>query len=169
MRRVPSLMDYISNLNQNPVENLIQLTLDQAKARGQPIKELEREPQRVKDGVSRVRRLAESRPLPPTVPPSPLRFIFVAYLGAGKPNSYFRKLIYMAYLLGSASPKPNSIKGLKRVAEALKSRKKGWEEPVEEAMLAFKAAGPNFPEDKDIIKMVHGEMDRLGIEANGRR
>ena len=47
----------------------------------------------------------------------------------------------------------------------MKSRKKGWEEPVEEAIVrAFKAAGPNLPEDKDIIKMVHGEMDRLGIE-----
>ena len=44
-------------------------------------------------------------------------------------------------------------------------RKKGWEEPVEKAIArAFAAANPNLPKDKDIIKMVHDEMDRLGIK-----
>ena len=47
----------------------------------------------------------------------------------------------------------------------MKVRKKGWEEPVEKAIArAFKVASPNLPEDKDIIRMVHDEMKKLGIE-----
>jgi hypothetical protein len=120
MRRVPSLMYYISNLDQSPVENLIQLTLDQAKARGQPPKELEREHSQLRTAYRVFEDLLKTGHY---LRQSPNPFASSSWLfGSGETELYFRKLIYMAYLLGSASPEPNSIKGLKRVAEALKTR-----------------------------------------------
>lgn len=163
MRRVPSLMHYKSNLDQSPVENLIQLTLDQAKARGQSPKELERDHSRLRT----VYRLFEDfLKAGYHLRRSPSPFNSSSWLfGNGETELYFRELIYTAYLLGSASPEPNSIKGLKRVAEALKTRKKEWEEALDEAIaLAFKAAAPVFPKDKDIIRAVEAEMKSQGYE-----
>jgi hypothetical protein len=165
MRRVPSHMSVVRKLDQNAVEILIQLTLDQAKARGHPISDLEGyyDDLRViyRDFEESLRRImASGSPSHPT-------FSFWL-LGDREIDRDFRNLIFLAYLLGSSSPDPYTKKGFvewKRTAKAIKARKKGWEEPVEEVIArAFEAAGPNFPEDKDIFKMVHDEMDRRGIK-----
>ncbi len=164
MRRVPSLTHYISNLFQSPVENLIQLTLDQAKARGQSPKELEKDHSRLRtayrlfDDYLEAGYRARLNPAPFTSPS--------ALFGNGETELYFRELIYTAYLLGSASPEPNRIKGLKRVDKALKKRKKGWEEALDEAIaLTFKAAAPVFPKDKEIIRTVEAEMKSQGYKT----
>jgi hypothetical protein len=163
MRRVPNCMNAICNLDRNTVENLIQLTLDQAKARGQPIKDLEGYHSDLRTEYrefeeSLYQAVASGKPSPHALPSRCL-------LGSWEIEVLFRQLIFSAYLLGSSSPDPGRRGGRKRIAKAMESRKKGWEEPVEKAIAeAFKAARPNFPEDKEIIKMVHHEMERLGIE-----
>jgi hypothetical protein len=154
-------MDDIRNLNQNAVESLIQLTLNQAKARGHPISDLEgyHSDLRViyRDFEDSLRRtIASAGPFPSWL------------LGDRIIDRDFRRLIFLAYLLGSSSPDPTTKKGFaewKRTTKAMEARKKGWEEPVEKAIAqVFEAARPNFPDDKDIIKMVHDEMDRRGIK-----
>jgi hypothetical protein len=164
MRQVPNCMSAISNLDQNTVENLIQLTLAQAKARGQPIKDLEKRHSELRTKYREFEELLHRAITSGSIPsPSPYFSSSSFLLGSCGIELLFRQLIFLTYQLGSSSPEPG--RGRKRTAEAMKIRKKGWEEPVEDAIArAFKAAGPNLPEDKDIIKMVHDEMDRLGIE-----
>ena len=163
MRQVPNCMGAICNMDQNTVENLIQLTLAQAKARGQPIKDLEERHSELRTKYREFEELLHQAITSGSIP-SPSSYFSWSLLGSTEIELLFRQLIFLTYQLGSASPDPGQ-RDRKRTAKAMKSRKKGWEEPVEEAIArAFKAAGPNLPEDKDIIKMVHGEMDRLGIE-----
>jgi hypothetical protein len=160
-RKVPSFMNYVlTSLDQNPVDSLIQLTLDQAKSRGQKISDLEgyhhdlgKNYRDFEDSLQKA--IASSDPS--------LYASSTPLLGSWEIETPFRMLVWLVYLLGSSSPEPS--KGIKRIRKAMEARKKGWEEPVEKAIAgAFAAASPNLPEDKDIIKMVHDEMDRLGIK-----
>jgi hypothetical protein len=171
MRRVPNCLSAITNLDQNTVENLIQLTLAQAKARGQPIKDLEeRHHSGLRTTYREFEELLQQAITSGSIPSPSSAFSSSSLLGSFEIEVLFRQLIFSVYLLGSSSPDPAHRDGRKRTAKAMKIRKKGWEEPVEKAIAqAFKMASPNLPEDKDIIKVVHAEMDRLGIKLALRK
>jgi hypothetical protein len=163
MRRVPSYMGYISNSARRDmggiVEDLIELTSDQAKARRLPVDDLERYHGDLYRYYSEfndlLHHIGEHHQLDPDTAETLRLNVECAILEA--------------YLLGSASPDPRCRDGQKRIAKALAARKKGWEEPVEKAIVqAFKAASPIIPKDKEIIRAVREEMKKQGIKISDK-
>jgi hypothetical protein len=157
-RQVPSAIYYLDNVKRKRgvVENLLQCTVDQAKARGLPTRDLERQHTQLREVNREFRDLLHRADNTDPKLISRIQFLFDS-------------AIIAAYFLGSSSPDPNSSTGRagkKRTGKALAARKKDWEEVLEKAIArAFSAASPpdHSPEDKDIIRAVHAEMDTQGI------
>jgi hypothetical protein len=135
------------------IEHLIQLTLDQAKARGlagDDLKDIRRSHDQLRKSLGELKDLLFGPPDSTTAQ----RIIFT-----------FELATILAYVLRSESPLPKwEPIDRTRVEKALKARTQGWEKPVEEAIAeAFKTMEPDTSNDI-IIRYVRAEMKRRKIK-----
>ena len=109
-------------LDRNRVENLIQLTLAQAKARGQPIKDLEERHSELRTKYREFEELLHQAITSGSIP-SPSSYFSWSLLGSTEIELLFRQLIFLTYQLGSAFTGPRPTRQ--------KAHRQGHEEPKE--------------------------------------
>jgi hypothetical protein len=153
-RRVPSFLMAIPPspfLANSFIDVLIQVTLDQTKARGSPV---DNELKRIHRDLTATHRKFNDK-LTQLADPESTRHI----------EFLFELAILDAYLLGSKSPEPSrNERNSARITKAMAARAAGWEKPVEEAIAqAFKTMDPDTP-NKVIIDYVRDEMKRRKIK-----
>ena len=157
--RVPNSRDVFNGDNRSIIEKLIQLTLDQTKARGVPTTATEHLKVSHKQLTEAHRQFRETW-LRPAGPKTTARIELL-----------FELAVLQGYWLGSASPDPQFVTKQKdRTDEATKARAQGWEKQIEKAIAqAFETMDPDTP-NKTVISYVRDEMKRLKVkipEAKG--
>lgn len=150
--RVPDSRDVFNGDNRSIIAKSIQLTLDQAKARGTLAMAAEHLKVFHKQLTEAHREFKETL-LQPAGPKTTARIELL-----------FELTVLQGYWLGSASPDPQFvIKQKDRTAKANKARAQGWEEPVEKAIRKIVQDDP-YADYKTIIRQVRDEMKRRRVK-----
>lgn len=149
--KIPNSWNLFKGGSWSPIDQLIQLVLDQAKARGLPPEAVQQITYMCRD-LARTHREFRERLHQPADPENTARI-----------ERLFESAVVAGYWLGSESPDPMFVIPQKsRTAKATKVRTQGWEEPLERALKEIVWANP-YAANKVIILQVRAEMDKQRV------